>query len=178
MQSQRILIGRIASAHGLKGEVKLKSFASEPLALGRYGALSASDGRKLNLKAARLAGDFVIAAFDGVADRDLAEGLRGLELYVERNALPDPGEDEFYLADLIGCHVYSAEGAPLGEVVAVPSYGASELLEIRIGASRDTAFVPFTRDFAPTVDTGLRRIVLSREGLSALEGDDGEGEET
>lgn len=172
MTSSRILIGKVAAAHGLKGEVKLKCFATDPAALVTYPGLTFADGRNARVSAARVAGDFVIASFSGVSDRTGAEGLRGAEIFVDRAALPPTEDEEFYLADLIGCVACDQHGAPVGEIVAVPSYGAGDLLEIRIGASRQTALVPFSRDFAPVVDIPARRIVLSEAGIAAIEGDD------
>jgi 16S rRNA processing protein RimM len=169
MTQSRILIGKVAAAHGLKGEVKLKCFATDPAALVTYPGLSFADGRKATVKAARVAGDFVIATLSGVKDRTMAEQLRGTEIFVDRAALPPTAEEEFYLADLIGCVAYDPAGAPVGEVIAVPSYGAGDILEIRIGASRITGLVPFTRDFAPEVDTSGKRIVLSASGVAALD---------
>lgn len=172
MTQTRILIGKVAAAHGLKGEVKLKCFASDPSALVTYPGLTFADGRKAKVTAARVSGDFVIATLAGVPDRSAAEGLRGVEIFVDRAALPPTEDEEYYLADLIGCVACDPSGAPLGEVVAVPSYGAGDILEIRIGASRQTAMVPFSRDFAPIVDIASRRIVLSDAGLAAIEGED------
>jgi 16S rRNA processing protein RimM len=176
MTNSRILIGKVAAAHGLKGEVKLKCFASDPAALATYPGLTFADGRRATVTAARPSGDFVIASLQGVADRNDAERLRGAEIFVERSALPPTADEEYYLADLIGCVACDPHGAPVGEVVAVPSYGAGDILEIRIGASRQTALVPFARDFAPVVDVLGRRIVLSSNGIAAIEGGDGEAE--
>jgi 16S rRNA processing protein RimM len=173
MTSSRILIGKVTAAHGLKGEVKLKCFATDPAKLAAYPGLTFADGRGARISGARISGDFVIASFAGVADRTAAEGLRGVEIFVDRAALPPTGDEEYYLADLIGCVACDPMGAPLGEVIAVPSYGAGDILEIRIGASRQTALVPFSRDFAPVVDVAARRIFLSESGLAAIEGDDG-----
>jgi 16S rRNA processing protein RimM len=173
MTSSRILIGKVVAAHGLKGEVKLKCFATDPAALAAYPGLSFADGRKAKIGSVRVAGDFVIANFAGVPDRTAAEGLRGVEIFVDRAALPPTDDEEFYLADLIGCVACDPAGAPVGEVIAVPSYGAGDILEIRIGASRQTAMVPFSRDFAPVVDVAARRITLSDAGIAAIEGDDG-----
>lgn len=175
MTTSRILIGKVAAAHGLKGEVKLKCFATDPAALVTYPDLTFANGQKAKVSAARVAGDFVIASFAGVTDRTGAEGLRGAEVFVDRAALPPTDEEEFYLADLIGCVACDPNGAPVGEVVAVPSYGAGDILEIRIGASRQTAMVPFTRDFAPIVDIVARRIGLSESGIAAIEGDAQDG---
>jgi 16S rRNA processing protein RimM len=172
MTQSRILIGKVAAAHGLKGEVKLKCFATDPAALVTYPGLTFADGRNAKVSAARVSGDFVIASLAGVTDRTVAEGLRGAEIFVDRAALPPTEDEEFYLADLIGCVACDPHGSPVGEVIAVPSYGAGDILEIRIGASRQTAMVPFSRDFAPVVDIPARRIVLSDAGIAAIEGDD------
>jgi 16S rRNA processing protein RimM len=107
----------------------------------------------------------VIAAVDGVADRDAAEALRGVRLYVERSALPPPEEDEFYHADLVGMAAVEADGTPFGRVVAVHDFGAGDSLEIE-RPEGGTILVPFSRAAVPVVDVAARRLVIDPpEGL-------------
>lgn len=169
--SERILIAQIGAAHGIKGEVRVKPFGDDPLALAEFGELQAADGRRFRILAIRPAkGDMLIARLEGVDDRSSAEALNGLQLYVNRASLPEPGDDEFYHADLIGCDVLDDGGTPLGTVVAVPNYGAGDLLEIRLSDHR-TALVPFTRDFVPKVDVAARRVTIApTEGLLPEDG--------
>ncbi|MBZ0123693.1 MAG: ribosome maturation factor RimM, partial [Roseovarius sp.] len=111
-------------------------------------------------------GNALVARLTGVPDKEAADALRGTRLYVERARLPDPDEDEFYHADLIGMEVFDAGGTPLGKVTAVLNHGASDLLEIARPGGGDTVLLPFTRAAVPTVDLGRGRIVADPpEGL-------------
>ncbi|SDU40542.1 ribosome maturation factor RimM [Stappia sp. ES.058] len=153
MAQDRILMARIGAAHGIRGEVRVKPFGDDPLSFTDYGPLETADGkRRLTVYAARVQKNMVITRFEGIDDRNAAEALNGLDLYISRSALPDLEEDDdFYHADLLGLRARTAEGEDLGKIVAVPDFGAGALLEIRpdIGTS---FFVPFTRDAVPEVD--------------------------
>jgi 16S rRNA processing protein RimM len=173
MSDKQILLGKILGPHGLKGEVKIKSFTADPLAVASYGAVLAPDGRRFKLMRARLAGDIVIAAIKGVADRNVAETLKGLELSVERDDLPETDEGEFYQADLIGLAVFDEAGDKVGEVVAFQNFGAGDLVEIA-RAGGGTSFVPFSDSMIPVVDIEEGRITLSETGMAVLAADDGE----
>lgn len=135
-----ILIGRILGAHGIRGAVKLKSFAATPADIGRYTPLTANDGRSFEILRLKPAGDAFIADLKDVRDRNQAEALAGTDLYVERRALPAPAEGEFYLADLVGRPV-TAAGTVLGIVAGVQNYGAGDLLELESGELIPVAFV-------------------------------------
>ena len=166
MTDKRILIGRILGPHGLKGEVKIKSFTEAPLDLASYGAVIASDGRKFALEHERLQGDVVVASIKGLADRTSAESLRGLDLYVDRADLPATDEDEFYHSDLIDLPVVDASGAEVGRVIAFHNFGGGDVMEVKRGAA--SVFVPFTVAMVPTVDVKGGRVVLSSDGLAAM----------
>ncbi|MBI1210222.1 MAG: ribosome maturation factor RimM [Alphaproteobacteria bacterium] len=166
MSDKRILIGRIVAAHGLKGEVKIKSFTEAPLDVASYGAVLASDGRKFQLVHERLQGETVIAAIKGINDRNSAETLRGLDLYVDRADLPEPEDDEFYHADLIDLPVTDASGAEVGRVLAFHNFGGGDVMEVKRGTA--SVFVPFTVKMVPTVDVKTKRVVLSADGLAAM----------
>ncbi|MDX2265256.1 MAG: ribosome maturation factor RimM [Hyphomicrobiales bacterium] len=160
--SRRVLLGRISGAHGLKGEVRIQTYTSEPEAISAYGPLFAGDGgAQITLERVRPAkGGAVIAAVAGVRDRDAAEALRGLDLFAGRDSLPAPEEDEFYHADLIGLAAVTSEGERIGEIVAVQNFGAGDLLEIRLDGGRRTEFAPFTQTHAPVVDIGAGRVMV------------------
>jgi len=158
-----VLLGEFGRAHGLKGEVRLKSLTGEPAAIATYGPLIAGTGRTVTLKRVRAAAggapDLLIAEVEGVSDRTAAEALNGVSLSLPRDKLPKPaGVDEFLLADLVGLAVETVAGEILGTVVAVPNYGGGDLLEI---AAPDgaTALLPFTKAFVPRVDLAGRRVV-------------------
>lgn len=180
MVEERILMARIGAAHGIRGEVRVKPFGDDPLSFTDYGPLETADGkRRLTVSAARVQKNMVITRFEGIDDRNAAEALNGLDLYIPRNALPElDDDDDFYHADLLGLRALSPDGEELGKIVAVPDFGAGTLLEIRpgIGAS---FFVPFTRDAVPEVDLAAGRVTIAPpadyededEGREEIDGD-------
>jgi len=172
MTDKQILLGRIVGPHGLKGEVKIKSFTAGPLDVASYGLVCAPDGRRFRLSNARLQGEVVICAIKGINDRNQAESLKGLELSVDRDDLPEAETGEFYQADLIGLPVCDATGAVVGEVLGFQHFGAGDLIEIGLPEGR-TSFVPFADSMVPVVDPDEGKIVLSETGLAVLAADDG-----
>jgi 16S rRNA processing protein RimM len=163
-QDDLILLGEFGRAHGLKGEVRLKSFTAEPAAIASYGPLVTDHRRRFVLKAVRAAGggspDMLVARVEGVATREAAEALNRLRLYVGRDQIPPPeAEDEFLAADLVGLLVEDGAGRKLGTVVAVPDYGGGDLLEIAPPRG-PTALLPFTKAFVPIVDLARKRVVV------------------
>src|ERR1700748_373136 len=123
--SALICVARIGAAHGVRGAVKLWTFTEDPFAVKRYGPLVAKDGkRQFEIAQGREAKDHLVATFKGVATRDEAERLNGIELYVARDKLPATDEDEYYHTDLIGLAAVTTADAPLGKVVAIPNFGA------------------------------------------------------
>lgn len=159
-------MGEFGRAHGLRGEVRLKSFTGDPQAIAGYRPLIGTDGRTYALGAVRpapgAAPDMLIATVEGIATREAAEALNRVRLSVERDRLPPPEEeDEFLLADLIGLAVVDETGALVGTVVDVPNYGGGDLLDIRSAATGATALLPFVKAFVPTVDIAGRRVVVA-----------------
>ena len=151
MSSDLIQVGRVAGAFGVRGEVRITSFTAEPMALVDYKDLMREDGSPgLTLTSGRVAKGGVVVRAREVETRDQAEALRGLKLYIARDRLPVPDEDEFYVTDLVGLAVETAEGQALGRVKAVQDFGAGDLLEIQPpeGASW---YLPFTREAVPEV---------------------------
>ena len=158
---RRILLGRIVGAHGIRGEVLVKSFTGEPDAIGAYGPLSNEAGtRSFSLRVVRVTAKGVIARLDGIGDRTAAEALKGIDLYVSRDRLPPPSEGEFYHEDLIGLAAVDPGGQLIGTVVAVTNYGAGDLLEIRLHGLSRTALVPFQDAFVPSVDIAAGRLTV------------------
>jgi 16S rRNA processing protein RimM len=174
---ERILVGRIASAHGLKGEVKIATFTAAPEGIAAYGPLETSTGGTVTIRSARaISAGSVIAAIEGVTDRTAAEKMAGCDLYVSREQLPATEDDgEFYHADLIGLAAFSPDGTPLGTVTAVHNFGACDLLELAVaGASGGTELIPFTEEHVPSVDlAGGRIVIVLPEDDEAMEGDRG-----
>jgi 16S rRNA processing protein RimM len=155
-----ILLGVVIGAQGLKGEVKVKTFTQSPEKLGAYGPLHAKDGRIFDIASVRAAKDIAIAAFKDIADRESAERLKGVELYVARNALHAPDSEEFYHADLVGLRAEDTEGRAMGVVRALHNFGAGDVIEI-LRDDGDEVFLPFTREVAQQIDIEGGRIVIA-----------------
>lgn len=179
---KRILVGVIGAPHGLRGEVRVKSYTDVPTAIGRYRPLRADRGGvALTVTAVRpVKDDMVVARFEGVTTREAAAALTNTRLYVDRDALPGVEDDEFYHADLIGLDAATAEGNPVGRVAAVLNFGAGDMLEIEV-AGGDSLLIPFTRAFVPRVDLATGRVVVAEAALlgaseAALLGASEEGE--
>jgi len=161
-QKQMILLGAIAGVHGVRGEVKVKSFTADPLAIATYGPLYDDQGRKFELKLSQKAAKdtIVIARIDGVSDRNAAEALKGKRLYAPRDALPPiEAEDEYYASDLIGLAVEDRTGRKLGKVTAMQDYGAGDIIAISGGSEGDFE-LPFADRFVPVVDLAAAKIVV------------------
>jgi 16S rRNA processing protein RimM len=159
-RDRRICVGVITGAHGVRGGVRLKSFTAEPEDVAGYGPLEDEKGeRRFALRLVGSGKGVLIAAISGIDDRDRAEALRGLRLYLPRSALPPTEEEEYYHADLIGLDAALADGTSLGTVRAVHDFGAGDTLEIE-RASGPPVMVPFTRAVVPVVDINAGRLVL------------------
>jgi 16S rRNA processing protein RimM len=169
MPSQ-ICVARIGAAHGVRGAVKLWTFTEDPLAVKHYGPLSTKDGmRQFEVTHVREAKDHLVATLKGIATREDAERLNGIELYIARDKLPETGEDEYYHADLIGLAAVNAANEAIGRVIAIHNFGAGDIIEIA-PASGPTLLLPFTNAVVPTVDLANRRVVI--ELPEVIEGDD------
>ena len=155
-----ICVGAIAGAFGVRGEVRLKSFCADPSAIADYAPLSTEDGaRSFSVTLTRPIKNGFAARLGGIATKEEADALRGLQLFAPRTRLPSLPDDEFYHADLIGLEVFDTGGAALGTVLAVQNHGAGDLLDIRPAAGGETVLLPFTLANVPTVDLGAGRIV-------------------
>jgi 16S rRNA processing protein RimM len=164
----RVCLGQIGAPHGVRGEVRLRSFTSDPQAIAEYGPLQTEDGRILHIETLRAAKDHFVATLTGVRDRSAAERLVNARLYVPRERLPDiNAADEFYYADLIGLAVFDPAGQKLGTVVAVHNFGAGDLLEVRFDADGKTELIAFDEVNVPAVDVSAGRIVISPTPLAA-----------
>jgi 16S rRNA processing protein RimM len=159
--SARVLVAQIGAAHGVRGEVRLKTFTEDPLGVTRYGALETEDGaRQFEIEAVRPAKDMLVVRLKGVTDRNAAERLTNLRLYVARDRLPPPTQDEFYHADLVGLAAVTPDGSAFGTVKAVHNFGAGDLLEIEPAGGGATLMLPFTETAVPAVDIAGGRIVV------------------
>jgi len=145
-----ILVGQVSGGFGVRGEVRVTAFTADPLALTAYGPLLRADGSvALTLTSARPDKNGVVGRAKEIATKEEADALRGLKLHVPRDRFPEPEEDEFYLADLIGVEARDAAGAVMGTVKSVQNFGADDMLEIAPAAGGPTWYLPFTKEATP-----------------------------
>jgi 16S rRNA processing protein RimM len=160
--AERVIVARIGAAHGVRGEVRLWAFTQDPLAVAGYGPLETKDGaRRFEIETVRAASDHLVARLKGVADRDAAQALTNLDLYVPRDRLPAIDEDDtYYHSDLIGLDAMSADGVRIGTVHAVHDFGAGSVLEITPLGNGETLMLPFTETTVPKIDLDAKQIVV------------------
>ncbi len=181
-----IIIGVVGAAQGIRGEVRVKPFTDDPMALGDYGALYSADGRRFEVLDLRVAKTVVVVRFRGINDRNAAEALKGTELFIDRASLPDDelDEGEYFHADLEGLEAWDAEGQFWGTVSGVLDFGGGDLLELR-DKGKKPMVIPFTMAAVPQVDIGKGRILVDPIAAGLIdtgeddepgEGFDGEGE--
>jgi 16S rRNA processing protein RimM len=165
-----ICIARIGAPHGVRGAVKLWTFTEDPLAVRRYGPLATKDGgRQFEVTHAREAKGHLVATLKGVATREDAERLNGVELYIARDKLPATDTDEYYHADLIGLAAVSTANEPIGRLIAIHNFGAGDIIEIAPPHGA-TMLLPFTNAVVPTVDLANGRVVI--ELPAEIDGED------
>lgn len=173
-QQRRICLGAVAAAHGVRGEVKIKTFTEAPEAVAAYGPVETEDGRRLTLTVVRTLKDgLVLARAQEIKTREGAEALKGARLYVGRERLPAPGADEFYHEDLVGLAAFDDAGAPFGMVSAVYNFGAGDIIELKgVPGADGVRLVAFTRENVPAVDLDNGRIVVAAAVLAEVFADD------
>ncbi len=167
--TDRVIVGAIGGAFGVKGEVRLKSYCADPAAIADYTPLYTEDGRAFAqiVLTGQMKNGFA-ARLDGVITKEDADALRNVSLYADRAQMPSLPDDEYYYADLIGLTVLDTGGATLGTVKNVMDHGAGDLLEIALPGQAETVLLPFTQANVPTVDLTAGRIIADPpEGLFA-----------
>jgi 16S rRNA processing protein RimM len=156
-----IILASVGAPHGVKGEVRVKSFTADPMSLAVYGPLRADDGRTFEIERLRpLKGDMLVVKLRGIDDRTAAGKLNRLTLGAARSALPAPDANEFYVVDLIGLEAFDTDGNRLGIVTAVDNFGAGDILEIA-PKSGPSLLIPFTNATVPDIDISAGRIVVA-----------------
>lgn len=159
--ARKILLGVVTGAHGIRGDVVLRTFTGVPEDIAAYGPLSDKEGgRRFKIRVVRVTPKGVVARIQGIEDRNGAEALRGTELYVDRGRLPEPEKAEFYHSDLIGLEARDKSGVTIGEVVNVMNFGAGDLLEVRMSGGKDTDLLPFSNACVPEVDIAAGYLVV------------------
>lgn len=162
----------IGAPHGVRGELRVKTYTGDPLALGDYGPLFTADGQQFDVIDIRPAKNVVVVRFRQVADRGAAEALNGVALFVDRSQLPDDlEEDEFYHADLIGLAVRDRDDTMLGRVIAFHDFGGGDIMEIERGEG-GTMLIPFTKDAVPKVDLKGGAVTVDAEAAGLLDTQD------
>lgn len=174
MTDTRVCVGVVTGPHGVRGLVKVKSFMQVPEDLRELKEVTDQTGKRtLRLDVRGTNKGALLVHVDGIDDRDTAEALKGLELYVLRDALPRPAEDEFYHADLIGLRVELEDGTVIGSVRAVHDFGAGDVIELHGQRPWASAMLPFDAETVPVVDIAAGRLVVRPpEGLVSDEQDD------
>jgi 16S rRNA processing protein RimM len=171
-----VLVGVFGAPHGVRGELRLKSYTQDPQSIADFGALHDSSGREFQLLAARpLKDDLLVVKVKGVTDRDAAQKLTNVQLFLAREKLPPPDEDEFYCRDLIGLRAETRDGKLIGKIVAVPNYGAGDILEVAPPAG-DTLLFPFIRAVVPEIDLAGGKVIV--EPPEEISGEPTDGEES
>ena len=156
-----VLMATIGGAQGLRGEVRAKAFTSDPAALGDYGHLHSMDGRSFEILEIRETKNIVVIRFRGINDREAAEALNGLELYIERDNLPDDEleEDEFFYADLEGLEAVDDKGVSYGTVTGIFDFGAGDLLELK-GPGKRPVLIPFSETSVLEIDLEAGKLTI------------------
>lgn len=177
--ARRVLLGAVTGAHGIRGELVVRSYTAEPEDIAAYGALETARGQSLPaLTVVRVTPKGVIARMAGVLDRTSAEALQGTELWIARSRLPAAAGGEYYHADLIGLKAVAPDGAEIGQVIAVENFGAGDLLEIRLTGTTATEYIPFTNAFVPDIDlaAGRATVLMPKSVDDDEEADNGSAE--
>lgn len=159
-RDRRVCVAQIGAAHGLKGEVRLRSFTQDPPAFAQYGPLETEDRKPLEIESMRPDKDAFVIRFRGIADRNAAEALRDVRLYVDRDRLPPADDGEFYHADLVGLVATTTSGELFGDVIGIHNFGAGDIIELKIAGSGETLMLPFNEKTIPVVDIPGGRIVV------------------
>ncbi|MFQ6554088.1 ribosome maturation factor RimM [Aestuariibius insulae] len=158
--SEKVLLGAIAGAFGVKGDVRLKSFCADPEAIADYAPLETADGNTFaQIVLTGRTKNALTARIDGITTKEEADALKGVELFAPRDRLPPADDDEYYYSDLVGLSVFDTGGELIGEVRSVQNHGASDLIEIQLPGTSATVLVPFTKAVVPTVDLEAGRLV-------------------
>ena len=165
LSEDRILLGVIVSAHGVKGQFKVKPFTSEPRSIASYGKVVMESGQVIGLQAKSIVKGLVLCASPDITSREQAEQLKGLSFSVSRSALPALTSDELYHADIIGMQVISPDGTELGKITALHNFGAGDVVEIQQTGAKTTSFLPFYAPFLMVTDLAAGQIIIDSQSV-------------
>ncbi len=166
MSENRVCLGIIVGVHGIRGEVKVKSFTTIDTDIANYGLLAdKSDKQQFSLKVVGRSKDLLRVKLKGIDDRTIAEALKGTELYANRDILPQvDSEDEFYEADLIGLEVLDTNKNEVAKVVGFYNFGAGDILEIKLLDGK-TEMLPFNDSYILEVNLDDAYIIVSSSSI-------------
>ena len=169
-RTKPVILGVITGVHGIRGEVRVKSFTGDPDAIWSYGPLLLGEtGKTVEVLRFRSSKGGFVVALEGVNDRNAAEKLKGAELKIDRDALPPVEPGEYYHEDLAGLCVRTVDGREVGTIVRVENFGAGDLLEVRLAGKKETQFLPFGASSVPEVNIEDGFVVVDPpEGLLDL----------
>ncbi|MBN9343362.1 MAG: 16S rRNA processing protein RimM [Holosporales bacterium] len=168
--TSRILMGVVHSAHGIRGQVKIKVFAASTTSFMEYDHFTDKEGKKSFIfkDFCLLKEDMIVALLKGIQNRNQAEELKGTELYIAREQLPPTEEEEYYYQDLIGLDVQSQAGDLLGSIASVYNFGGGDLVEINLSNTREVVVLPFTKEAVPKISISEGRLIVNEELLGQL----------
>ena len=158
MKSDLISVGVITGAHGIRGEVKLKSFTADPKAVASYGPLISATGEIFEITKLKPATSDFIVTLKNVTDRNRSEALKGTELFINRAQLPKTSDNEIYMHDLIGTSVYRANDVLLGEIVGFENFGAGDLMDVKVEGQPESVLIPYIRNFI--ISATIERVIV------------------
>ena len=160
---KRVCIGKIVAAHGIRGEVKVNSYTKNPSDLDKYGAVENKDAsRTFNIKVLGMTSTNVRVKINGIDDRNSAEALIGTEFFINRDKLPQLGEEEYYHTDIVGLDVcLQSTDNKIGKVIGFSNFGAGDIIEIKINGQKETEMLPFTKDYVPLIDVEHGYVVVT-----------------
>lgn len=170
----RICLGAIVGVHGIRGEVKVKSFTEVAEDIDSYGPVEDKSGtKKFTIKVTGYSKGILRVKIKGVDDRNTSESLIGTEFYVSRDVLPDLEEEEFYHTDLIDLEVrLHTTGESIGKVSGIYNFGAGDVLEIKLKGGK-LEMIPFTKEYVPEIKIKDGYIIVESAQLNFAE-DEGE----
>ena len=157
-----VLIGEIVAAHGIKGNVKIRTFTDSPENIKKYKEIFlGAEHEKVEISFQSSTQDIALCRIKGVEDRNAAEALKGKKLYIKKSALSKPKKNEYYLHDLVGCEARHINGSKLGEVISVNNFGAGDIIEIALSQSKKTEMYAINANNIPEVNIQKKYIIVN-----------------
>jgi len=159
-QTKKLHIADIRTAHGIRGLLKVAIYLENPKDIENYNPLQGSDGKSYTILLKNAVKGDWLAQVNGISDRNQAELLRGIELFIDRDQLPQTDGEEIYLEDLVGCEAINTEGHKIGEIISVDNFGASDLIEIKPIDGTKTYYLPLTEPYVQDIDLEQKIVVI------------------